>query len=215
MHTPQTTSRFFRNTRKTLLAATIFAAVLGLSGCALTTDRIELSYTPQPGITPIEGANKVSVSVQVNDMRQDKTKVSSKKNGFGMEMAPILAIEDVTVTVRNAIEQELKARGFQPGNNTALVQILADLTRFYNDHKTGFFAGDAVADLNMSVLVKATDGKLLYSRQLMAQGLEPNIQLMTGNNARLALNRALENGMKSLFSDQAFITALLSASKTP
>ena len=152
------------------------------------------------------------MNVLVSDQRQDKSKVSSKKNGFGMEMAPIIAIEDVAVTVRRAIEQELRTRGFQLGTDTALVQITADLTRFYNDHKTGFFAGDAVADINMSVTVKSKKGDLLYTRQIISQGIEPNTQLMSGENARLALNRALGNGMKSLFEDQKFLSALMAAS---
>lgn len=195
-----------------ILAIASCVAVSSLSGCALTTDRIELQYNQQQGVAQIPGANNVSVNVQVADQRQDKSKVSSKKNGFGMEMAPILAIEDVAVTVRRAIEQELRARGFQLGSDAALVQIAADLTRFYNDHKTGFFAGDAVADLNMSVTVKSKKGDLLYTRQVIAQGIEPNTQLMSGENARLALNRALENGMKSLFEDQAFLAALVASS---
>jgi uncharacterized lipoprotein len=198
------------NTRIFAIASCL--AVITLSGCALTTERIELQYNQQQGVSQIPGANNVSVSVQVADQRQDKSKVSSKKNGFGMEMAPILVTEDVAVTVRRAIEQELRARGFQLGSDAALVQIAADITRFYNDHKTGFFAGDAVADLNMSVTVKSKKGDLLYTRQVVAQGIEPNTQLMTGNNARLALNRALENGMKSLFEDQAFLSALVASS---
>lgn len=195
-----------------IFAIASYVTVASLSGCALTTDRIELQYTQQQGVAQIPGANNVSVNVQVADQRQDKSKVSSKKNGFGMEMAPIIAVEDLTVTVRRAIEQELRARGFQLGSDAAVVQIAADITRFYNDHKMGFFAGDAVADLNMSVNVKSKKGDLLYSRQVLAQGIEPNTQLMTGENARLALNRALENGMKSLFEDQAFLAALVDSS---
>jgi uncharacterized lipoprotein len=98
--------------------------------------------------------------------------------------------------------------------DTALVRITADLTRFYNDHKTGMFASDAVADLNMSVVVKSKKGDLLFSRQIVVQGVEPNTQLMTGKNARLALNRALDNGMTSLFEDQAFLTALVASSRS-
>lgn len=198
--------------KKSVFAIASCVAVLTLSGCALTTDRIELQYNPQQGVSQIPGANNVAVNVQVVDQRQDKSKVSSKKNGFGMEMAPILATEDVAVTVRKAIEQELRTRGFQLGTDTALVRIVSDLTRFYNDHKTGFFAGDAVADLNMSVTVKSKKGDLLYTRQVISQGIEPNTQLMTGENARLALNRALENGMKSLFEDQSFLIALVNSS---
>lgn len=196
---------------KNALLVTVLSLLL--AGCALTTERIDLTYAPQPGVSTIPGANNVIVSVQVNDQRQERSnKVSSKKNGFGMEMAPILANEDVTVTLRRAIEQELQSRGFSIGNE-ALVSILADLTRFWNDHKTGFFAGDAVADLNMSILVKNKNGNLLYSRQILSQGVEPNTQLMSGNNARLALNRAIENGMKLLFEDHVFIAALIDVSK--
>lgn len=61
--------------------------------------------------------------MQVADQRLDKSKVSSKKNGYGMEMAPITAAEDVAVTVRKAIEQELQARGFALGSDTALVKF--------------------------------------------------------------------------------------------
>lgn len=197
---------------KRILVIASCVAVISLSGCALTTDRIDLQYKQQQGVSQTPGANNVSVNVQVADQRQEKSKVSSKKNGFGMEMAPILATEDVTVTIRKAIEQELRSRGFQLASDTALVQIAADLTRFYNDHKLGFFAGDAVADLNMSVTLKSKKGDLLYSRQIVAQGIEPNTQLMSGENARLALNRALENGMKSLFEDRAFLSALMATS---
>lgn len=184
-----------------------------LSGCALTTDKINLSYVPQTGVSEIPSAKDVIVAVDINDQRQDKSnKVSCKKNGFGMEMAPILANEDVVVTLRRAIEQELQARGFKIGSQ-ALVSITADLTRFWNDHKTGIFSGDSVADLNMSILVKSKNGNILYSRQIVAQGIEPNIQLMTGENARLALDRALANGLKLLFDDSAFLSALIEVSK--
>ncbi len=191
---------------------TFLFVVFSFTGCALTTDRIELQYKQQQGVTQIPGANNISVAVKISDHRQDKSKVSSKKNGYGMEMAPILAVEDITVTIQRAIEQELLARGFQLDAGAARVQIAADLTRFYNDHKMGFFAGDAIADLNMSVIVKSKNGDQLYSRKIVVQGIEPNTQLAGGENARLALNKALENGMKVLFEDQVFLTALMSAS---
>jgi uncharacterized lipoprotein len=57
--------------------------------------------------------------------------------------------------------------------------------------------------------VKSSKGELLYTRQVIVQGVEQNVQLATGDNARLALNRALENGMRTLFEDQAFLAALV------
>jgi uncharacterized lipoprotein len=201
--------------RAKVLAFACCVAVASLSGCALTTEQIVLDYTQQTGVAKIAGADNVSVNVQVADQRLDKSKVSSKKNGFGVEMAPITAAEDVAVTVRKAIEKELQARGFQLGSDAALVKVAADVTRFYNDHKMGFFAGDAVADLSLSVSVKSKGGALLYAKQIVAQGKEANTQLATGNNARIALERALENGMKILFEDPAFVSALLAASGSP
>jgi len=65
----------------------------------------------------------------------------------------------------------------------------------------------------MTISVKNKNGGILYARDIATQGVEPNTQLMTGNNARLALDRALENGMKLLFEDQAFIAALIETSK--
>jgi uncharacterized lipoprotein len=197
-----------------LRLAMVLGIAFALNGCALTTDRIDLAYTPQQGAKTVVGADGVTVNVVVNDQRPDKSKVSSKKNGFGMEMAPIVATEDVAITVRRAIQQELTSRGFALGADDALVNITADITRFYNDHKTGFFAGDAVADLNLAVEVKSKSGEQLFVKQVVAQGVEANTQLMTGNNARIALNQALENGMKLLFEDQAFIAALMASSKS-
>jgi uncharacterized lipoprotein len=194
-----------------LLSAALVVVAASLCGCALTTERINIQYKPLPSAMQVPGAGAISVNVQVSDQRQDKSKVSSKKNGFGMEMAPILANEEPAITIRRAIEQELAARGFRLAPESATIVIACDLTRFYNEHKVGFFAGDAVAELNMFVLVRAKDGRQLYSREVIAQGIEPNTQLMNGNNAMLALNQALSNGMKMLFEDQAFVASLSSS----
>ncbi len=197
--------------KRAVLAISAVFALLALTGCALTPDTIDLRYKQPQGVAQIAGAGDISVKVTVADQRTDKTKVSSKKNGYGMEMAPILASEDVAITVRKAIESELQARGFALGSDAALVLISADLSRFYNDYKTGFFSGDAVADLNMLVSLKSKSGSVLYTRMIVAQGIEPKIQLASGDNAKLALDRALENAMKTLFEDKAFISAMTSA----
>jgi uncharacterized lipoprotein len=186
----------------------IFGLTFVLSGCALTTDYVALSYTQQQSVTAIDGAANIKVNVQVIDQRQDKSKVGSKKNGYGMEMAPILATEDVAITISRAIGQELVARGFQLSADSANIVISGEIIRFYNDYKMGFFAGDAIADLTLVISVKSPKDEVQYFKNITAQGIEPNIQLATGDNARLALNRALEQGIKVLFEDQKFLAAL-------
>lgn len=200
--------------KKRTLALLYCAALASLAGCAFITEQIELKYNQPVGVSRIAGASKVSVNVQVTDQRQDKSKVSSKKDMYGIELAAITAAEDVATTIRKAIEQELQARGFQLGSDTAHITIATDLTRFYNDLNRGFFLGDAVAELNMGVTVKGQNGTQPYSRQIVAQGIEPNILLASGNNAKIALDRALENGLKLLFEDKAFLSALVVSSGT-
>ncbi|MFO0698475.1 MAG: YajG family lipoprotein [Nitrospira sp.] len=197
---------------KRTLAVLYCAAMTCLAGCGFIAEQIKLEYAQPAGVSHIAGASQVAVNVQVTDQRPDKSKVSSKKDVYGIELAAITAAEDVAITIRKAIEQELQARGFQLGSETAQVKIATEITRFYNDHKMGFLSGDAVADLIMAVTVNGHHGKQLYSRQIVAQGIEPNTQLATGNNARIALGRALENGMKMLFEDKDFLSALVQSS---
>ena len=78
----------------------------------------------------------------------------------------------------------------------------------------GFVAGDAVAELIMSVSIKSSTGAALYSRQIVSQGVEQNVQLASGENAKLALERALSNAIRVLFEDQRFIGALVGSRPT-
>ncbi|MCO8161415.1 YajG family lipoprotein [Pseudomonas sp. 21LCFQ010] len=184
-----------------------------LHGCAFTTETIDINYLPEPGVSKVAGAESVAVAVEVTDSRQDRSRVSSKKNGYGMETAPILANEDVAATVRRALTEEIRARGYQSATAQADVQVNALVTRFYNDHKLGFFSGDAVADFNMTIKVVGAANRELFSRTIASEGKEANTQLATGANAKRALDKALANGMRTLFADPAFIAALSSHAK--
>jgi uncharacterized lipoprotein len=72
----------------------------------------------------------------------------------------------------------------------------------------GFFSGDAIADLNLTVKVYDNRNTQLYSRAILVQGKEENTQMLTGNNASKALSKALSAGMAELFNDASFIAAL-------
>lgn len=182
------------------------------SGCALKTDEITLQYKPQENIKPLAEAKNVTVGLNFIDSRQDKSKVGVKKNGYGMEMAPIVNTEDVSGLVKKAVEEELANRGFRLDKD-GIVQISADMTRFYNDFKLGFTSGDSIADFYMNITVKSKTGSVIYVKQIMTQGKEPGIMIMSGDNAKLALDRALASGIKSLFDDEAFVSALVTAKK--
>jgi uncharacterized lipoprotein YajG len=179
-----------------------------LTGCALTKDTIVLNYSPRHDSQKIAGAETVQVEVKITDNRSIRDKVGTKKNGYGVEMAPIVSTNDVVEFVKGAIEAELDRRNFARGN---AVQVSGNLTKFYNDFKMGFWAGDSIAELIMTVQVKTPDGRAIYTKNLVAEGKEPGIQVAAGHNAKPALERAIANGINSLFQDKEFISSLFQA----
>ena len=194
-----------------LLSTACFIFAL-LNGCALTKAHISLTYVPQANLAKIDGADSVTVRLDVKDGRTIKDKVGVKKNGYGMEMAAIIAKEDVAITVKNAIEAELANRGFRLGGGE--ISIVSELSKFYNDFKIGFWSGTAVAEVIMNVQVKKADGSLVFSKLVTGEGRKEGLWVASGSNAKVALDSALRDAVDKLFSDAAFIDAMLKAAKS-
>lgn len=188
-----------------------------LLGCAFTAERIDLQYSPQRGVAIIPEASGITVNVQVIDSRADKSKVGSKKSGIGAEGGPIHVTEEVSITIRKAIEHELRSRGFQIAQD-AMADVKVEIFRFYNEYKydvkTNSHFAAAVSDIDMMVIVMAKGSRIIFSRQVTAQGIKPNIQMMSGSNAQAALSTALQNALSSIFQDKSFLSALVSPATT-
>jgi uncharacterized lipoprotein len=192
----------------------LVALALATSACALTTDNIDVPYQPAANETPgaVAGASSATVAVASVDARTTyRDRVSTKKNGYGIEMAAILATNDIPKTVGDAIRQELTARGFKLGSGQA--QLTVEVVKFYNDFKSGFFSGDAVADVALNVKIQRGDGTIVMTKFYDGSGTEPNIQIAGGSNARLALIAAFRDAVHSVVSDPALIKALLDAQR--
>jgi uncharacterized lipoprotein YajG len=188
----------------------VIALAAMLPACALMTESIDVPYQPDAAqVAPVPGAAAEIVAVDASDARASyRDRVSTKKNGYGMEMAAITASNDIPATVADAIKGQLSARGFKIGGGGADVSV--EVLKFYNDFKNGFFSGDAVADVALNVKVLRPDKTIAYAKFYDASGTEPNIQLASGSNARLALIAALRNAINSVVSDPEFIAAVLS-----
>lgn len=179
-----------------------------LTGCAFTTDKIELSYKLRGARDKIAGAEMVPVEVTITDNRRVRDRVGKKMNGYGKEMGAIVSTTDVTELVKQAIETELAQRGFLHGN---AVLVSGDLNVFYNRFKRGTWSADAVATIDLKLEVKHPGGNALYSRDLAVEGAETSIQMASGHNAKAALETALWKAMDDLFGDPAFCAAILKA----
>lgn len=190
------------------LFGTLLVVIFLASGCALTKDYVVLSYDPQTNVEKIKGADGVKVKVEISDIRTIRDKVSSKKNSYGMEMAPIIAQNDVVNLLKKAIETEFKNRGFEMADGS--VQVLAELNKYYSDFKTGVWAGKAVAEVVMNLQVKKPDKSILYSKLITGENTL-TVQLASGKNAKLALDAALKDAVSKLFADAAFMDSCFKA----
>lgn len=190
----------------------LILAMFLLSGCALTVDQIEIPYEGRPNLTVVPDANEVAVSVVGEDRRTVyKDRVGAKKNGYGMEMASIVATNDISKTFADAVKFELENLGFRIAEGGKRVKV--DLIRFYNDFKMGVFAGDAVADGLIGITVSDEAGVTTFSRPYEGGKIEPNIQLATGSNARKALTGAMADIVGKIAQDKDFHAALLRREK--
>lgn len=195
---------------KTLMSLVLLGSMtLLLPSCALTPEKIDLVYTPASNAVVVEGAAGTELNVVVNDVRARTDRVASKVNGYGQEMAAISLNQDVSKLVEDALELELRNRGFNV--NGSGVQVVAEVYDFQNEFQSGFWSGTALASVRLNIKVRNASGVYTFSEMIVGQGRKEKIQLATGKNAQPALDEALRNAMKALFERDDFYSAIRKA----
>lgn len=195
---------------RTILA---LCAALLCSGCALTTTSIDVPYQSITNRTSVQGASSVTVQVVSTDGRTtNRDRVGCKKNGYGMEMAPIIASNSIPGAVQDAFTQELTERGFKLGPKGVTLNVQVE--DFYNDFHPGFFAADAVSTVAFNVEIVTPGNHIAFTRYYSGTGDDPNIQIMGGDNARDSLIKAFQSAVASAIADPAFLSALVAAGAT-
>jgi uncharacterized lipoprotein len=184
----------------------LFLIFLLMSSCAVTQEHINVGYEPQTGVSRVLGAESTTVQVEVEDQRTTKNHVGHKSNPYGMEMAEIIADNDIPQTIKSAVESELTDRGFALGANGAV--IVVQLIKFENVYKNEFWSFSAVGKVTLRVTVKRSDGTDAYTNAIYGQGVNSGVQISGGQNVRIALEAALKNAITTLFSDNDFLNAL-------
>lgn len=187
-----------------IIAAISVPAALFVSGCALTTGHVNLSYQPTTQATKIAGANSSHVMVDVSDKRPTQV-VGQKVNGYGMKTADIVSDSDVPGTLKGAFETELSNRGFMVGPGGTVISVRLD--NFENQFTLGWFSGDATASMGMDVTVKRPNGSIAYNKYITGQGKD-SVEIAGEGNAERMLNAAMQDGVFKVFSDSAFIGSL-------
>ena len=181
-----------------------------LNACALTVATIDVEYKPDAAAKILPDAKSVVVNLDVQDVRtffQDR--VSTKKNGYGMEMAAIVSKRDVKSMVIDAFQTELKLRGFSVGESPVSVQT--SILKFYSDFKVGFFSGESVGEVTFFVQVQGLDSKPFHANTYTGEGEITGVMLMGGENAKKSIELAFAAAVQKVMTDERFIQAILKA----
>lgn len=183
----------------------IATCALALTACATTEETVSVPYAAASA-SPTPGAEAVTVTVVGQDARTtNRGRISTKINGYGMEMAAIRSGRDVGAIVQDALSSELKAHGYviAPGGPT----VKAAVETFYADFGVGVLSGSAKGDVRLNVTVNDPAGAERY-RGSVEGASKKSVQLASGKNAAAALSDALADALRKLFGDAAFLAAL-------
>ena len=113
-----------------------------------------------------------------------------------------------------AISQELHNRGFVLSlEDCSSTLVKVNLHKFYNDFKLGYFTGKGMSEIILQVDILKPDHQLSFSKTVVGTGVNRNVMMFSGKNAKIALEEALKNAISELMEDSSFIQALLNLSQ--
>lgn len=181
------------------------------SACALVNEHVDVAYTSDPAIPRVLAANPGGVMLDVTDRRRAESPdwIADKKNGYGMRLANVLAQKPVADLVRDALAQELTARGFHVGTPGATASV--EVSRLESVYQLRILNIGAIGYADLSVQAHRPDGSIAYARTFSTENDEENSFVGgTPGQARRSVERALTKVIGQIVSDPAFVTALSS-----
>jgi len=123
-------------------------------------------------------------------------------------------VQDAADTLKAATETELKARGFNVGAGGAVITIkMVHFEANYQTEDLGFVT-TVRGSLFMRVQVQSQTGKVMYSKDVEDQAT-PVSGFFMWRPATHELQESLEDAIKGLFDDPAFMAAILAAGQPP
>jgi len=184
------------------------------SGCMATTrhPQIGLSYRPQAPIEREPGAEGVKVNVMTEDRREEKDFVCAQSGhrDAGKMVEVIESSTPPTELIGSALEAELSHRGF--GLDSKGIPVVAKVVTFLC-YRGGGPTVDATVEMDLFVYRAGRPpvGREFFHRYIKGEYLDQgrDFTAWDGKNAKVALEAALADAMRQLFSTQRFVDALM------
>ena len=185
------------------------AVALSIVGCAPAAVDVPITYVPQTNVQQVRGAESVRIDVQIRDARTNKAEIGAFADPI--HTSEITTNDNLTDTVKDAVQTELQNRGFKVGAGGPAIVI--DINGLDVRHHVSLF-GDktARAVMMMHVRVIRKNGDTLYSQEAAGERGESNVWYYESvGSPKHFVNLAIQDCIRHLFADPKFIDALLNA----
>jgi uncharacterized lipoprotein len=191
-----------------------FLAVLLSSGCALTTYEAEIGLDPETMVkSPLSTIEPLKVDLKVQDNRNpaERDKIGMKKNTYGMELAPVVARQDVTEIIREALNTEFANNGHQvlsAGDQDAQLIVEVDVNKFWSDMKIGIVDVKVQGIISTQVTIIDADSRDVLASEPIDTTATRSEQIGSGGAMERALVDALGEYVSNFSRDPTIIEAL-------
>lgn len=197
-------------TVKKLLGILLFSVIV-LSGCALTTAKLDLGYLPTSE-SPLATIKPMNFALEIKDQRNpdERDRVGDKKNSYGMVTAKVLSNKDVTTVLYEALENELKNNGHKviDTKETSDAVINLDLKRYWSECRIHFWDVEMIGTVNSHItILNPRNESILFSKPMNSTFRESR-QIASGGAFKRVLDNALAEFIRSFSRDPSLLKAL-------
>src|SRR6202035_1950264 len=144
------------------IAALLLLMITTVGGCLMAPSSVPITYQPESNTKPVPGASSVRVHVVGEDQRANTTNV-----GQHDEQA-VVTSNNVGDTARDAVQSELRARGFVIDNGPASTQVRVQVVKLNGHFFSTLFYSSYTAELSMQVEVERPGKVIAYSQSFDA-----------------------------------------------
>lgn len=187
-----------------ILTLLVLLMSITVGGCLLSPMSVPITYQPASNVTPVPGAASVHVSVVGEDQRANTNTVGQ------YDQQTVVTRDDVGETARDAVQSELKARGFVIDNGPASSIVRVQILRLNGHFFSSLFYSSYTAELIMHVEVERRGKVIVYSQSFdVTDTIHPTVFGSVSKDFGDSLSGALQKGVAKLFDDPAFMGALI------
>ncbi len=165
---------------------------------------VPVTYQTASNVALVPGASLVHVDVVGEDQRTDKASVGQ----YGPQ--PIVPSNSVIDMARDAVQSELRARGFVIDSAPTSTVVRVQVQRLSGHFFSSLIFSSYTAELIMHVEVQPAGKAITYSQSFdETDTYHPSAFASVSDDFGAALGGALQKGVAKLFDDPAFMAALI------